>query len=75
MTASKKAYGPFQGSIVGLMVRQRETFERYWPFAADAHARIILAWLDRNDVWISAMDATGRTQEMKLAHVLLEELR
>ncbi len=75
MTASKKAYGPFQGSIVGLMVHRREGYERAWPATLDERGRIILAWLDRDQVWISVVDSKGRSAEMKLTDVILEELR
>lgn len=70
MTSSKKAYGPFQGSIVGRRVRRRNGGT--WPPQGES-GRILLAWLDRNDVWISVVVANGHSREVKLADVVLEE--
>ena len=66
---ARKAFGPFQGSIIGrrLRVETNKGTEHDW--------RIILAWLDRNEVWIAIEDAQGKTREMKLTSVILEPER
>ncbi len=61
----RKAFGPFQGSIIGRRVQIGS--EHDW--------RIILAWLDRNDVWIAVEDSQGKTREIRLAGVILEPER